>query len=111
MVAALLLGVAGEADVVALVLEGDVPQQDGDVAGLGRAHEHHAIVEHAHRRLHGLLADRRITELHEHTHTHTHNDNKPDCKINGQTLTIDFTKNTYLCTVYMYVTVHPWRIE
>ena len=69
VVAVLLLGVAGEADVVAPVLECDVPQQDRDVIPPGRAHELYTLVIHAHHRLHVLLGDHRLAQLHTHTHT------------------------------------------
>lgn len=72
VVAVLLLGVLGEADVLALVLEGDVPQQDGDVLGLGGAHKVHTVVEHADLiGLHPLHGDHRLTQLHTHRGTHT----------------------------------------
>lgn len=68
VVAVLLLWVLGEADVLALVLEGDVPQQDGDVLGLGGADELHAFVVHEDLGLHPLQRDHRLTQLHTRNH-------------------------------------------
>lgn len=68
VVAVLLLWVPGEADVLALILEGDVPQQDGDVLGLGGADELHTFVVHGDSGLHPLHRDHRVTQLHTHNH-------------------------------------------
>lgn len=68
VVAVLLLWVPGEAGVLALVLEGDVPQQDGDVLGLGGADKLRAFVVHVDLGLHPLPRDHRLTQLHTRNH-------------------------------------------
>lgn len=68
VVAVLLLWVPGKAGVLALVLEGDVPQQDGDVLGLGGADKLHTVVVHVDLGLHPLHRDHRLTQLHTGNH-------------------------------------------
>ena len=63
VVLALLFGVASEARVLPVVLEGDVRQQDGDVVDRRVAHKLHPLVEDAHVWLHPLRWDRRLAEL------------------------------------------------
>ena len=61
VVSVLLLWVPGEADVVSLVFKGDVPQQDGDVVGLGRADELHSLVVYGNPGLHPLNGNHGVT--------------------------------------------------
>lgn len=61
MVAVLLFWVPGETDVLSLVFKGDVPQQDGDVVGLGGANKVHTLVVHVDLGLHALSVNHRFT--------------------------------------------------
>lgn len=63
VVSVLLFGVAGEANVFSLILEGDVPQQYRDVTLLTGAHEHQTFMVDHHMRLQALGWDHPLTKL------------------------------------------------
>lgn len=65
MVAFLLLGVAGEADVLSLVLEGNVMQYDGDVILFARADKLHPLMIYFHIWFYSFCWDDGLTELRE----------------------------------------------
>lgn len=65
VVSVLLFGVASEADVLALILEGYIQQQNRDVTILTRAHEHHTFMIDVHMGLQTLSWDDSFTKLKE----------------------------------------------
>lgn len=65
VVSVLLFGVAGKASVLALILEGNIRQQDRDVTVLTGAHEHHTVMGDTHMGLQALSWDDSLAKLKE----------------------------------------------
>lgn len=63
VVSVLLFGVAGKAGVLALILEGNIQQQDRDVTILTGAYEHHTFMVDFHMGFQTLSWDDSLTKL------------------------------------------------